>query len=174
MQSEITKLLIADFQRRLIDESLPRIIKCLDLLSDNHIWYQPNESTNSVGNLIMHLIGNVRQYIHSGLAGYPDNRKRNIEFTSKVEQSKSELIKKLTATLDEVKNITNRITDEDLIRVRPVQCFSENGVSILMHVAEHFSYHTGQIVYFTKWITNQKTEFYAGMNLDGNEERQTE
>jgi putative RNA 2'-phosphotransferase len=68
--------LIAESKRRLLDQSLPRLKKCLELLSEEEIWFRPNTKALSVGNLVLHLCGNVTQHIVSGLGGAPDTRRR--------------------------------------------------------------------------------------------------
>ena len=83
--------MIQETERRLFDESVPRIKKCLSLVTESEVWYVPNQETNSIGNLILHLNGNVRQWILSGLLGQFDFRKRQQEFDAKGEYNKEEL-----------------------------------------------------------------------------------
>lgn len=161
----ITRLLIEDFKRRLLVESLPRLRQCLSLLTPEQIWYRPNEMSNAIGNLLLHLNGNVSQWILNGLGRMPDHRRRDEEFAERRTLSADTLMTKLESTLAEVEKVVDQLTYEDLVTLRPVQCFEETGVSILMHVAEHFSYHTGQITYITKFITQADLGFYNGQNL---------
>jgi len=151
---------------RLIDESLVRIKGCLDKLTEDEVWQRPNENSNSMGNLVLHLCGNLRQWYLSGLGGYPDNRKRQEEFDEKGPVPKSELIQNLEQVLSEVTEVTKRLTLEDLIRKIKVQGYEDSGLSIIIHVIEHFSYHVGQMAYYVKAIKDLDLGFYSGKNLD--------
>jgi len=166
MKDQIKDLLIEDVKRRLIVESTPRIHKCLDSLSLAEIWHKQNEHTNSVGNLVLHLCGNVRQYILSGIDGQEDIRERDLEFSESGPIEKQFLKDKLDKLMIDVDQALDRITTADLIREVGVQGFKENVTSILVHVTEHFSYHVGQITYYTKYIKDMDTGYYAGLDLN--------
>jgi uncharacterized damage-inducible protein DinB len=116
-----------------------------------------------VGNLVLHLVGNLRQWVLEGLGGIPYDRKRNEEFTAHHTKTKAELLQMLAALQKELDETINKVTAEELLKIRPVQVYEETGVAILIHVTEHFSYHTGQIAFLTKWLTNRQTGFYAGL-----------
>lgn len=163
---QIRDLVIADVKRRLIVESVPRIHKCLDSLSLEEVWHKQNEHTNSIGNLVLHLCGNVRQYVLSGIDGQEDVRERDVEFSEQGPISKEILKLKLENLMQEVSVALDRITAADMVRDVSVQGFKENVTSILIHVTEHFSYHVGQITYYTKFIKNVDTGYYAGLNLN--------
>lgn len=163
---KIRDLVITDVKRRFIIESLPRIQKCLDSLSIEEIWHKQNEHTNSIGNLVLHLCGNVRQYVLSGIDGQEDIRERALEFSETGPISKEVLNTKVEALMKEVSAALDRITTEDMVREVSVQGFKENVTSILIHVTEHFSYHVGQITYYTKFIKNLDTGYYAGLDLN--------
>lgn len=163
---KIRDLVIADVKRSLIEESLPRIDKCLDELTIAEVWHKQNEHTNSVGNLILHLCGNVRQYVLSGIDGQEDIRERDLEFSEQGPISKKDLLVKLNKLMKEVDLALDRITADDMVREVSVQGFKENVTSILIHVTEHFSYHVGQITYYTKYIKNLDTGYYAGLDLN--------
>ena len=162
----IKDLLIQELNRRIFEESIPRIIQCLNELTEKEIWFKPNQNSNSVGNLILHLNGNVRQYILSGLRGERDIRNRNLEFSESGPMSTSRLISLLSTLELDIKMGLQNIQADDLLREREVQCFRESGLSIIVHVIEHFSYHTGQIVYYTKYLKNIDTAFYGDLNLN--------
>ncbi len=162
---DLRDALVREVLFRLYDECLPRIIKCLDQLDDVRIWWRPNESSNSIGNLVLHLCGNVHQWIYSGLGAYADNRRRQAEFDEKGPISKEELISQLTSTMAMVKPVITNIPVGELLNRRPVQTFEETGLTILIHVTEHFSYHTGQIAYITKMLLDKPLDFYDGVTL---------
>lgn len=163
---QLRDALVQDIIVRLYDESLPRILKCLDQLDNEQVWWRPNESSNSIGNLVLHLNGNVNQWIHAGLGNFPDQRKRQTEFDERKIIDKGELADLLTDTMQRVKSIIEEISEEELIQTRKVQTFQASGVSILIHVTEHFSYHTGQIAYITKMLMDKSLGFYDGIELE--------
>lgn len=144
----------------------PRIKKCLDELNEEEVWQRPNEASNSVGNLILHLCGNIRQYIISGIGEQPDTRTRSVEFVVTEGFSKAELLHQLYETLAVADTVIRAADEENLLRERTVQGFSMTGLAIVIHVVEHYSYHTGQIAFWTKQLRNQDLGFYAGLNLD--------
>jgi len=163
---EFRNALITEVLLRLYDESLPRILKCLDQLDETQIWWRPNESSNSIGNLVLHLFGNVRQWIYTGLGAHDDHRERQTEFDERGPISKEDLISKLSETMALVRPVISNLATEELLRKRPVQTFEETGLTILVHVTEHFSYHTGQIAYITKMLNNKPLAFYEGIILE--------
>lgn len=161
-ENSIHHLLITETKRRLFTEGIPRIKKCLTQLSDTDIWYRPNDNSNSVGNLVLHLCGNVRQWIVAGLGKAADTRTRDAEFAEKGPISTKVLFKMLEELKNDVDTVLNNITAEDLTQKHDVQVYQETGLSILVHVVEHFSYHVGQITYFTKWRKDINTGYYSG------------
>lgn len=167
MQSQdITTALLIEVKHRLYDECLPRTQSCLDKLTDAQVWWRPNESSNSIGNLILHLNGNMRQWVLTGLAGKEDQRKRQQEFDERSQISKQQLWKTLNQTMQELIPVFDAVTPEDLLAKRAVQTFEETGMTILVHVTEHFSYHTGQIAWITKMLTAEDLGFYEGIKLE--------
>lgn len=149
-----------------MDESTQRIGRCLELLPEEAIWKRPNEASNSIGNLLLHLCGNIRQYAISSLSGAEDVRVRDAEFAAKEGYSKGGLLEKLSATVEDAKKSMLRMTPAELLRVRSVQGFALSGIGIMIHVTEHYSYHTGQIAFWTKILQDEALGFYAGVDLN--------
>ncbi|MEZ4828954.1 MAG: DinB family protein [Bacteroidia bacterium] len=164
--SVLKDLFLQEIKRRLLDECIPRARKCLQLLSDDDIWFRPNENSNSMGNLVLHLNGNVRQWLMSTLGGQSDRRERQAEFDAVGGYSKAELLTCLDDLERDIRPVLDNITESDLARVWHVQGFEETGIAILVHITEHFSYHAGQMTWFVKAHKNVDTGYYAGQNLD--------
>jgi len=162
----VANALLKECRRRLYDESLPRIRKCLAEMTVDEIWARPNEQTVSAGNLVLHLAGNVRQYIIATLGGVADVRERQKEFDEKGPMATADLLDRLEKAMAEVSVVLDRIDPSTLLQTHRVQGFVESGLSILVHVVEHFSYHTGQIAYITKSRKNIDLGFYRGRNLN--------
>ena len=167
--TQIIQEIVKEFRRRVITESIPRIKKCLNMVDKSKVWYRQNEEVNSIGNLILHLNGNARQWILSGLGNAPDNRFRKEEFIPNQNTTKEELLSILNDLENDLENFIAGQNFGALTDVRKVQVFEETGVSILIHVIEHFSYHTGQITLLTKLFTGLPTNYYGNINLDINE-----
>lgn len=164
--SKYHEYLINDVNRRLFIENQSRIHRCLDLINEDQLWYKHNSNVNSIGNLILHLCGNVKQYICSGIFQEKDNRERDDEFSQTATFTIAEIREVLDDTMDRIKNRINRVTPDMLTANFGVQGFDENGTSILVHVTEHFSYHVGQITYLTKFLNDVDTGYYAGKDLN--------
>ncbi|SFF57650.1 DinB family protein [Thermoflexibacter ruber] len=150
--------------------NLPRVVSCVNMLSEEEVWHKPNANSNSIGNLILHLCGNMTQYILSGLGGKPDERQREAEFSASGGLNKEELLARITEVVIQVQQVISQIDEATLLKKRIVQGFEMTGVGIIIHVVEHFSYHTGQIAFWTKLLTNEDLGFYKGMNLNAKNE----
>ncbi len=148
-----------------LDESTRMNTKSLSLISEDDVWKRINNSSNSIGNLILHLCGNITQYAISSLGNTDDLRNRDLEFSIDKGYSKSELLEKLNTTLEEAKDIINKSTLEEYLRKREVQGFTFSGIGIVIHVTEHYSYHTGQIAFWVKQLKNNDLGFYDGVDL---------
>ena len=159
-------LFIQEINRRLFKESFPRLRQFLNELSEEEIWYKPNENSNSVGNLSLHLMGNARQWVISGLGKEADVRTRQQEFDEKGPIPTATLLQQLDALEEELTACITSIPQGKLLETHDVQGFKENGIAILVHVVEHFSYHVGQITYFVKAKKNIDTAYYGGLDLD--------
>ena len=166
LDQSFLQLFTTEIKRRLFEESQVRLERCLNELSETDIWWRPNENSNSVGNLVLHLCGNARQWILTGLGGATDQRKRQAEFDERGPVSRAELIQKVQQLMSEINVVLDRLTPADIERPIVVQGFNETGMSILIHVVEHFSYHVGQIAYIVKAKLNKSTNFYGGINLN--------
>mgnify|MGYP003633513744 CR=1 FL=1 len=133
---------------------------------EGQIWKRPNEASNSMGNLILHLCGNMTQYVIASVGEQVDTRLRDIEFDTTEGFSKVELLGKLHETVDLVKATIENATEEQLLKKRKVQGFSFSGMGCVLHAVEHYSYHTGQIAFWVKQLMNSPLGFYDGMDLN--------
>ncbi|WP_200975307.1 DinB family protein [Echinicola sp. 20G] len=149
-----------------LKENSAKINSCLEWLSEEEIWHRPNDASNSMGNLVLHLCGNVTQYIISSLGQQEDLRDRDQEFSASGGYSKEELIEKLTNTINDACSTIDKLDQEGMETKYSVQGFSYTGVGNIIHAVEHFSYHTGQIAFWTKILRQRDLGFYAGMDLN--------
>jgi len=162
----LTNVFIAEIKRRLFTENIPRLKKCLSELTVAQIWYRPNNASNSVGNLVLHLHGNVRQWVVAGLGKNKDVRARQKEFDEKGPVPLEKMLSDMDKLMEEVNQILTKTSTEDLLEVRNVQGYQESGLSILVHITEHFSYHVGQITYIVKMLKNKDMGYYDGHDLE--------
>ncbi len=147
-------------RRRLLKEYWPRIQRCVSELSDEDVWWRAHETNNSVGNLLLHLSGNVRQWITSGIGGVPDNRNRPQEFAEREHVSKADLLKRLESILLEADKVLEQFDASKLLEVRHIQKYDVTCLEAISHVVEHFAQHLGQIIYITKLRTGKDLKFY--------------
>ena len=159
-------LLIEQAKTRIIVENIARIDKCLNMLTLDQVWHRIHSQTNPIGNLILHLEGNARQWILSSFSNAPDHRIRQQEFDQTEKTAIEDLKQRLQKLASDLNECFDSITEQALLDNYEVQCFREAGIGIIVHVIEHFSYHTGQIAYLTKWMTEKDTDFYGDEPLD--------
>jgi len=154
------ELFISEARRHLMQEYLPWLRTCLTALSEAEAWWRPNEKSNSVGNLILHLCGNITQWVIHGVGGAADTRHRPAEFAARESCSKAELLQQLEATLAAVDAVLANLPIDKLAAPRLIQGFNVTVLGAIFHVVEHFSYHTGQIIYITKMRTGKDLKFW--------------
>ena len=135
---------------RELTNAVGKIKHCLDQLTDAEVWWRPSESMNSVANLVLHLCGNVRQWIISGVGGVPDTRDRPKEFSERGNTPKAELLRLLEATVAEARQAINRASPAELLRVRTIQSFEGTGLGAVLHSVTHFWGHTQEIIHLTR------------------------
>src|SRR6266436_9053817 len=99
--TDTARMFVTSSQERLAKESLPSIVKCLQQLSEDEMWWRPNPASNSAGNLVLHLSGNVRQWIVSGLGGAQDHRNRDLEFAERGPIPRRALVALIRETVEE-------------------------------------------------------------------------
>lgn len=152
--------------RYLRDDYVPRIASCLEHLSEDDVWWRPNEASNSIGNLVLHLMGNARQWIVHGVGGAPDVRNRQEEFDRREPLSKAQLLERLRATIAEAADVIGRFPPDRLLEPRLIQGYDTTVLGAIYHVVEHFSMHTGQIIVLAKARIGRDLGFYVMQ--DGN------
>lgn len=151
---------IASARSFLRDEYLPKIERCLEELSDEDVWWRGAEESNSIGNLILHLSGNARQWIVSGVGGVPDLRARQQEFDRRAGIERAGLLATLRDTLAEVDAVLENVDPVHLLERRSIQGQYVTILQALFHVVEHFAMHTGQIILLTKMLAKKDLGFY--------------
>jgi len=137
-----------------------RIEDCLGRLSEEQVWARGSENENAVGNLVLHLCGNLGQWIGAGVAGGVDHRQRDAEFNAREGVTIAELKQRLHAAVEDATKIIGGLSAEDLTRRLRVQKYDVTVLEAVYHVTAHFSEHTGQILFATKLMTGQDLGYY--------------
>ena len=141
---------IATETDRRLEASVGKIRHCVDQLSDEQLWWRPAESMNSIGNLVLHLAGNLRQWIVSGVGGETDTRERGGEFAERGPISRDELLGLLDRTVDASREALNGITADGLLRPLRIQGFRLTALGAIFDSIPHFGGHTQEIVNLTR------------------------
>jgi uncharacterized damage-inducible protein DinB len=143
---------------------LPKLLHCLEAMSDDQIWWRPNEQSNSAGNLVIHLRGNLKQWIAVGLGGATFQRDREAEFATRKRIPRAELIAQIQEAVAEVEGILKAFPQDQLVARRSIQVYQTSALQAIYHVVEHFSYHLGQILYLYKLQTGTDPGFYRHLS----------
>lgn len=166
---ELSEKLIIEIKKNSIyriEENLRMIFICFDKITEKELWNQPSKEGIAIGNQVIHIVGNMTQYLVSTLGQKNYNRQRDKEFEINRGICKSSLINELSYTIKESIITINKLSLENLLKKRKVQVYYLSGIGCLIHAVEHFSYHTGQIALLTKNITNNELGFYDGIDLN--------
>lgn len=137
-----------------------RVEQCLARLDTGQIWHRDHAVENSVGNLVLHLAGNVGQWILSGVGGAEDRRDRDSEFAARDPLPADELLRRLSETVAAADAVLAGLTAERLLERRRIQVYDVTVLQAVVHVATHFAGHVGQIVWATKHATGRDLGFY--------------
>jgi len=157
-----------EFSRwKLLEQYWPRLRTCVESLTDEQVWWRPNEASNSIGNLMLHLNGNVTQWLIAPFAHRQDKRNRPAEFAERKHVPKSELIETLAATMHEVAEVLPRISESELVQTYQIQGYTVSGLHAVYQVIEHFGLHYGQITYITKMLRGEDLGFYRELQATG-------
>ncbi len=150
-----------DHSRHFLVREYPAKIRlAIAPLTTPQLWWRPNEASNSIGNLMLHLAGNVRQWIVAGLDGAPDTRQRQAEFDQRDGMDAAELLERLDGAVTDADRVLERMDDGALARSYLIQGRDVSGISAVYHVVEHFSMHTGQIAWLAKLLNGRDLGFY--------------
>jgi uncharacterized damage-inducible protein DinB len=156
----IDSLFLTEARRYLRGDYLPKIQICLETLTETDVWWRANAASNSIGNLVLHLSGNARQWVIHGVGGRPDVRQRQTEFDRREGLAPAQLATQLRGTMDEVDAVLAQVDPSVLLESRRIQGLETTVFGAIFHVVEHFSTHTGQIVMLTKIRTGRDLGFW--------------
>ena len=163
--------LFLEFSRtKLATQYWPRLRACVESLTGEQIWWRPNPASNSIGNLVLHLNGNMRQWLVDSFNRQPDRRDRPAELAADGTLTGPALLEKLGATVTEGLAVLDRLTDAGLLAPMEIQGYHVTGLAAVYQVIEHFGLHYGQIAYITKMLRDQDLGFYKELSTTGRAE----
>jgi uncharacterized damage-inducible protein DinB len=165
--TELARQFLESSRTRLLGVYLPRLRECVAPLTAEQVWWRPNDASNSIGNLLLHLDGNVRQWMIASFNRSDDRRDRPAEFAAKDGFSAADLLARLAATLEEAGQVLDRLTVDELLAPYEIQGYHTRGLDAIYHVVEHFGLHYGQIVYIIKYLLAKDLGFYKELNKTG-------
>ena len=152
--------LFLKFSAEKLEQLHGRIQDCLARLTPEQIWARGSDNENAVGNLVLHLSGNVRQWIGSGVAGLADHRQRDAEFDARGGVAPADLVELLKTRVAEAAGIIRAVPAGRLTERITPQGYDVTVLEAIAHVVEHFSQHTGQIILLTKMLTGEDLGYY--------------
>ncbi|HEV2447713.1 MAG TPA: DinB family protein [Candidatus Sulfopaludibacter sp.] len=163
MSPELSRIFL-DYSAEKLHEHAQRIEDCLGRLTDEQVWVRGGENENAVGNLVLHLCGNVRQWIVSGVGSQPDIRKRDEEFAARGSVPVAQLVERLRAAVAEANAVVRGVTPERMSQPLLIQGYNVTVMEAIYHVVEHFSGHAGQILFVTKMLTGADLAYYGHLS----------
>jgi len=153
-----------NFSADKLTQLMERIDTCVEMLTPQQVWARTSANQNAVGNLLLHLNGNVRQWILHGLGGQADLRHRDAEFAARDGGDPAELMARLRATVEEAVALFHALPPARLLEHMSTQGYENTVLAAIYHVVEHFAGHTFQIILLTKQFTGEDLGFYAHLN----------
>jgi uncharacterized damage-inducible protein DinB len=163
MAHNLEKIFVETVDRKL-SQMRDRIVTCLDKLNHDQVWSREGSHENAIGNLVLHLCGNLRQWIGHGVAGRSDVRVRDREFQARGNIEPAELRERLVGAVDEALGSIRSLDADGLARTVQVQGYTITTLEAVFHVTEHFSQHAGQIILLTKHLTGEDLGFYRHLS----------
>ena len=148
--NSIAKAFLDKSRNLVLADYLPKIERSLDPLADEDVWWRPNDASNSIGNLMLHLRGNVTMWIIGGVGRLPFERNRQAEFDERTHIASSELQRRLKETVRQADEVMRAVSESELLTRRQIQGYDVTVLEAIYHVVEHFGMHTGQIILLSK------------------------
>ena len=157
---DLAAAFVAQSRRYLVSEYPAKLARCLEVLPPDALWRRQHDGENSVGNLLLHLAGNVRQWVVSGIGGAADTRHRTAEFAAREGADAETLLADLRRALAEADAVLAGLDATALASRRSILGRAVTVLDAVYHVVEHFSMHTGQIILVAKRLAPGRVQFY--------------
>ena len=165
--AEISTLFLEFSRQKLLNQYWPSLRSCVESLTEDQIWWRPNASSNSVGNLMLHLNGNVTQWLVAPFQHLEDRRDRPAEFSLKNDISRADLVADLEKTMADAASVFSSLSKAGLHAHYDIQGYHVTGLHAVYQVVEHFGLHYGQIAFITKMLNGSDLAFYRELSGTG-------
>jgi hypothetical protein len=167
MKTDTAAIFLEHSRHKLFTEWWPRLRATVESLTEEQLWWRPNEASNSIGNLLLHLNGNVRQWMVASFNRQEDRRNRPAEFSETSGGPPEIVLDNLGRTMDDAAQVLARLTEDDLLAPMDIQGYHVTGLVAVYQVVEHFGLHYGQIVYIAKALQGRGLGFYRELDKTG-------
>ena len=147
-----------------LEQLMGRLETCVRKLTPEQVWARGSENQNAIGNILLHLTGNVRQWILHGVAGEPDARVRDWEFSTREQASPADLLRNLRDSVTRIAVVLRSLSASELLEATTVQGYEGSKLAAIYHVVEHFAMHTGQVIFITKMLLGEDLGFYSHLS----------
>lgn len=168
--AELADLFLKFSREKLVGQYWVRMQAAVGPLTEEQVWWRPNEASNSIGNLVLHLNGNVGQWLVASFNKVEDKRNRPAEFEAREGMAASALLERLGATMERAAEVLARLTEAELVARYEIQGYHVSGLDAVYQVVEHFGLHYGQITYISKTLQGVDLGFYRDLNRTGRAE----
>jgi uncharacterized damage-inducible protein DinB len=165
--NDLSATFLAFSREKLISQYWPRLRSCVEALTDDQIWWRPNAASNSIGNLLLHLNGNITQWLIASFLHLDDRRDRPTEFSQTEGIARAALLDRLAATMMRADEILQSLSEAELKSRFQIQGYDVTGLEAVYQVVEHFGLHYGQVAYITKLLRDTDLGFYRELNATG-------
>lgn len=166
-ETQLSILFLEFSRKKLLDQYWPRMSSCVASLTDEQIWWRPNDACNSIGNLLLHLNGNVTQWMICSFNRLEDDRNRPVEFNQREQIAGKILLDRLDKTMQKAAEVLARLTPEELAATYHIQGYTVSGLDAIYQVVEHFGMHYGQVLYIHKMLRAEDLGFHRDLNATG-------
>ncbi len=152
MSHDLDSTVLHVSRQRLVTDYPGQIDACLNILTDDELWWRPNKRSNAVANLVLHLSGSNRYYFENVIAGRDVPRDRAAEFSARGTVSRAVIIETWTAACRVTEHVLTAMQPSQLMQTTERSGKATTYAQILLHVTHHNAAHMGQIVWITKML----------------------
>lgn len=164
---DLAQIFVDTARKSLIEQHWPRLSECVCSLTEEQLWWRPNQASNSIGNLLLHLNGNIGQWIVAAFNRKEDARNRPLEFSERGPVPVGGLLARLGGTVEEAGATLVRLTPAELQATYEIQGYRVTGLYAIFHAVEHFAMHYGQVAYIVKALQDRDLGFWNTLDKTG-------
>lgn len=149
---QLASIALAALRLRITNILPTQIRECIEQLDEDQLWWRPNETSNSVGNLVLHVSGSTRHYLSRSIGGIDYHRNRPAEFTERGPLPKAQVLAIFDETIAEAGHVFDSFDTTRFLQPTDEPSYYYTLFEQVLGVALHLATHTGQIIYVTKML----------------------